>query len=133
MGATANLNNEGQSIINANDSTVIVDNFATIRGGRTLDVTGHTPDVINAGHVIIKHTATDLYKPMPLATNDTVYGSLPGGYEYAGILVASILKAKPFAGIMVQGTMNYAVAPFDMTTILAAVRTALPLIDFRKD
>jgi hypothetical protein len=133
MGATPSLNNEGQSIINANDSTVIVDNFASIRGGRSLDATGYTPDVIKAGHVIIRETATDIYRPMPLANNDTEYDALPGGHEYAGILVASILKTKPFAGIMVQGTMNYAVAPFDMTTILAAVKAALPLIDFRKD
>jgi hypothetical protein len=133
MGATANLNNEEQSIINANDSTVIVVDLMDIPGGRTLDVTGHTPDVIKAGHVIIKHTASDLYKPMPLTTNDTVYDALPGGYEYAGILKATILKTKPFAGILVAGQVNYAAAPFDMTTILSAVRTALPRIDFRKD
>lgn len=131
--ATANLNNDTVAVDTGNDSIVIVDNFQSIRGGRTLDVTGFGPTVINAGHVIIKETATGEYKPMPLATNDTVYDALPAGHTYAGILIASILTAKPFAGILVRGTVNPAAAPFSMTTILAAVKTALPLIDFRED
>lgn len=222
MSTTANLNNTGESIITGNDSIVIVDNFQSIRGGRTLDVTGFLPKVIHAGHVIIRETATAVYKPMPatevaadgvatvdtlvegvaytngtyenvplsggtgtgvLATvtvagtvvssvvitkagsgylvNDTLtvpiayaggtgttlatvdvatlssaaaaYGALPAGHTYAGINIASILTLKPFAGIMVRGTVNHLAAPFSMTSILAAVKTALPLIDFRSD
>ncbi|WP_231489907.1 hypothetical protein [Pedobacter sp. Leaf170] len=129
----ANLNNTGTSVINANDSIVIVDNFQSIRGGSTLDVTNFGPDTIKAGHVIIKETSTGNYKPMPLATNDTVYDTLPVGHTYAGILIASILKAKPFAGILVRGTVNHLATPFSMTAILSAVKTALPLIDFRAD
>lgn len=218
--ATVSLNNEAQSIITGNDNIVIVDNFQSIRGGRSLDTTGFGPDVIKAGHVIIKETATGEYKPMPVtvagkilafsklvagsayANNGTYtdvaltggsgsgakativvdgnavtsvtittpgtgykdgddlsaaaadigttgtgfsitvtevddsatgYASLPGGHAYAGILIASILTAKPFAGIMVRGTVNPAAAPFSMTSILSAVKAALPLIDFRED
>lgn len=218
--ATVSLNNEAQNIITGNDNIVIVDNFQSIRGGRSLDVTGFKPDVIQAGHVIIKETATNEYKPMPVVvagiilefgklvagsgyTNNgtytnvaltggsgsgakativvagnavtgvtitdkgtgykdgdvlsaaaanigtngsgfaitvtdvdysaTAYNSLPGGHTYAGILIASILTAKPFAGILVRGTVNPAAAPFSMTSILSAVKTALPLIDFRED
>lgn len=131
--ATANLNNEGQQIITGNDNIVIVDNFQSIRGGRTLDVTGFTPAVINAGHVIIKETATGEYKPMPVNSNGTAYEALPENHTYAGILIASIPTAKPFAGILVRGTVNPAAAPFPMTSILSAVKTALPLIDFRED
>ncbi len=132
--ATANLNNTQQQIITENDSIVIVDNFQSIRGGRTLDVTGFAPAVIKAGHVIINETATDEYKPMP-ATEGTPgsYGALPVGHTYAGILIASIEKTKAFAGIMVRGTVNPKATPFPMTTILTAVKAALPLIDFRAD
>ena len=131
--AQANLVNEGQKIITGNDNVVIVDVFQTIRGGRTLDVTGFAPEAINAGHVIIQETATKEYKPMPVNTGATAYGTLPAGHTYAGILIQSILKKRPMAGILVRGTVNPAAAPYPMSTILSAVKTALPLIDFRED
>lgn len=217
--AVANLNNEPTQIITGNDNVVIVDNFQSIRGGRTLDTTGFAPTVINAGHVIIQQTSNKEYKPMPVtgsgailslgnitggssytngtytgvaltggsgsgatanitvsggavtavsivnkgagyAANDSLsaaaagiggtgsgfsvpvtvidslasaYAALPGGHTYAGILIATIPTAKPFAGIMVRGTVNPAAAPYPMTSILSAVKTALPLIDFRED
>jgi len=215
----ADLNNVGQDIITGNDSIVIVENFETVRGGRTLDVTGFTPTVINAGHVLIKETSTKNYKPMPVVgsgaiatlgaivpgstytngtytgvsltggsgtgaiatitvagavvtsvvvttpgsgykagdtlsaaaagiggtgsgfsvgvatvgTAATAYGTLPSGHTYAGILVASVLTAKPFAAILVRGTVNPAATPFSMTTIQSAFSTAQPLILFRED
>lgn len=208
-------------MITGNDNIVIVDNFQSIRGGRTLDVTGFAPKVINAGHVIIMETSSKEYKPMPateqrlagaatvgaitagtgytngtyenvplaggtgkgflatvtvagtvvtvvtptftgegytvadvltipaayvggtgsgasvpvasIATVAGAYAALPAGHTYVGFLIASILTEKPFAGIMVRGTINPAAAPFPMTSILSAVKTALPLIDFRED
>lgn len=219
--AYVNLNDDPESIITGNDSIVVVDNFQSIRGGRTLLTTGFAPKTIKEGHVIIKETATGEYKPMPAteatsnniatlgaitagavytngvyenvpltggtgtgalatitvagnavtvvtltnagkdytvadvlsAVNTTIggtgsgfsipvatltntaaaYGSLPAGHTYAGINVATILTAKPFAGIMVRGTINPAPAPFPMSPILAAFKTALPLIDVRED
>jgi len=134
--AVADLTNEPQELLTGNDNIVIVDNFQSIRGGRTLDVTGFAPEVIKAGHVIIQETATKEYKPMPVDLADEenpVYAALPEGHTYAGILIASILTKKPFAGILVRGTVNLAAAPYPMTSILSAVKTALPLIDFRED
>jgi hypothetical protein len=131
--AVANLNDSKREIINGNDNIVIVDNFQSIRGGRTLDVTGYPKDVLNAGHVVIKETSTGEYKPMPLNGSGDAYAALPTGHTYAGILIATIQTKKPFAGILVRGTVNPAAAPFPMGTILAAVKTALPLIDFRED
>ena len=216
--ATVNLNNPQEEIITGNDNIVIVDNFQSIRGGRTLDVTGYPYNVLHAGHVIIKD-ADGEYKPMPLTgdgnivslgtivggseytdgtytdvpltggtgtgaeatievedgavtkvtiTNDgkgyavgdelsaaaakvggtgsgfkvpvkTVttekdeYASLPADHTYAGILIASIPTSRPFAGILVRGTVNVNACPFDMTDILSAVKTALPLIVFTSD
>jgi hypothetical protein len=131
--ATVNLVNPKTAVISGNDNVVIVDNFQSIRGGRTLDVTGYTPTILNAGHVIIRETATDEYKPMPVSADNTAYAAKPDGHEYAGVLIASIPTAKPFAGIMVRGTVNPAAAPYPMDTILADLKAALPLIDFRKD
>ena len=95
--AVANLIDDRKEIITGNDNIVIVDIFQSIRGGRTLDVTGYPKDVLNAGHVIIVETATKEYKPMPLDTAGTAYDALPAGHEYAGILIATILKKRPFA------------------------------------
>ena len=131
--AVTNLMNGRTEVITGNDNVVIVDNFQSIRGGRSLDVTGYTKDMIHAGHVIIMETVTKEYKPMPLNAAGTDYDALPAGHEYAGILIASILTKRAFAGIMVRGTVNHAAAPFPMGAILADVRAALPLIDFRED
>lgn len=217
--ATVNLNNDPKQIITGNDNIVITQVITTVRGGRSLDVTGFIPTVINAGHIIIKDN-NDEYKPMPVVgtegvltlgaitagsgyTNDgtysnvaltggsgsgakgtivvsgnkvtavtittpgtgyaagdnlsaaaadigtsgsgfavkvatvddtpTGYDSLPASHSYAGILIATIPTDKAFAAILVRGGVNPAAAPFPMTSILSAVKTALPLIDFRED
>jgi hypothetical protein len=210
--AVVNLRNEREEVITGNDNIVIVDIFQSVRGGRSLDVSGFKPEVIRAGHVIIKNTATGDYKPMPVTedkaiatlggitggsgyTNGTYgialqggsgsgavatitvgsnavtavtitsggsgyqagdvltatitggsgfsvpvatvadagYRALPATHVYAGILIASILTKKAFAGILVHGTVNPAAAPYPMSGILTAVKAALPLIDFRED
>lgn len=218
--ATANLVNDQEQIITEKDSIVIRNVTHDIPGGRTLDVTGFTPEVINAGHVIIKETSTGEYKPMPVigtggitgvgapvpgsgytnngtytdvaltggsgtgakativvasnavssvtittagtgykagdilsanaanigtsgsgfqvavttvSTTPTAYDSLPSGHTYVGLIKATILTKKPFAGIMVGGQANDSATPFSMTSILSAFKTAVPLIDFRAD
>ncbi|QDK80838.1 hypothetical protein EXU85_20385 [Spirosoma sp. KCTC 42546] len=129
----ANLSNSGSQILTGNESIVIKVNLETIEGGRTLDVSGFTPEVIQAGHVLIQETSTGNYKPMPLNGGATAYASLPASHTYAGILVATVRTAKPFAAILVRGTVNPSATPFDMTSILSAVKTALPQILFRAD
>lgn len=129
--AVANLRNDPTGIITGNDNIVIVNHFDGIRGGRTLDVTGFTQKIINAGHVIIKDG--DKYKPMPLNAKGDAYGALPEGASYVGYLVASIPTNRPFAAIMTRGTINLKAAPFSMDDILAAIKTALPLIDYQED
>src|SRR6185503_20386901 len=74
------------------DSIVIKKHFDGFEGGRSLDVTGFVPKVIQAGHVVIKETSTGVYKPMPtteaapdgVATVDTLVagtGYTNGTYE----------------------------------------------------
>lgn len=131
--ATANLTNAKKTYGGGKSSIVIVDNFQSIRGGRTLDVTGFAPTTINAGHVIIKETATSEYKPMPVNGGATAYATLPAGHTYAGVLIADIETARADAAIMVRGTINPVAAPYDFATIAAAFKTAMPLIDQRAD
>ena len=45
------LVNEQRDVFTGNDNIVIIDNFQSIRGGRTLDVTGFAPEIINAGQI----------------------------------------------------------------------------------
>lgn len=80
--ATVNLVNDPESVVTGNDNIVIVKVIDTIRGGRSLDVTGYTPSVIPAGHVIIRETATDEYKPMP------VISAAPNGVATVGSVTA---------------------------------------------
>lgn len=74
---------------------------------------------------------------VPVATiADTAgaFGSLPSGHAYAGILINSVFTKTPMAGVMVRGTVNYlAFTDYAYSTILSAIKTALPMIDFRGD
>lgn len=130
-GTTANLSNTGNSFDTANDSIVIVSNLEVIPGGKTLDVNGFSPTVIPAGHVVIEETATGVLKPMPVSGAN--YGSLPSGHTYKGVVVSSVLTAKPFVSVLVRGTVNKNASKYGISSILSAVRTALPLIRFTQD
>lgn len=131
---TANLSGTATGFSDGYDGIIIVDNFKSKRGGATLDVTDFPLPSIRAGHVIIKETATGEFKPMPLNGDADEYAALPGGHTYYGILINSILTAKPFAGIMFEGTMNDTIIDpangvFDISGIKAAVQTAFRAID----
>jgi hypothetical protein len=222
MAVVVDLVDKGVQVNSSLDSIVIIKNDFSIPGGKSLDVTGYAYDVLQAGHVIIRETATGNYKPMPatelasagvasvgtvtpgtgyangtyenvpllggsgkgaLATivvGSTVvstvtitkagegyivgdvlaipgiyaggtgsgasipvasiadvaaaYGSLPSGHTYAGILVASILTKRPFAGVMLEGWVNENASPFPVSGIKSAFLTATNnLIKFRGD
>lgn len=215
-----NLMNDVVSLDDTNDSIAVPIVTATIRGGRALNVTGYPESVLKAGHVIIKQTSNDDYKPMPvvvageiqtlgaitggsgytgagsysgvaltggsgsgatadivvaggavtsvtivnpgtgyadgdslsasntnvggagsgfavpvtaISTNASGYASLPAGHTYAGILRASILTKKAFAAIVTGGQVNPLAGPFDISSILSAVNTALKNVEFQAD
>ena len=129
--AVATLNRQTESFADGMDNIVIANYLDGIRGGRTLNLTDFAGEVVKAGHLIIKETSSGDYKPMPVSGDS--YATLPSGHTYAGFLVASITKRNPFAGIMTNGTVNINAVPFKMTSILADVKTALPLVNFRND
>ncbi len=107
----------------ANDSLIIVNNLETLPGGRSLDVTGFTDTEISAGHLIIKKITDSTYKPLPKD------GTLPSGYAYVGVLVASLKTAKATASIMTRGTVNEAYLKY---AVSSTAKTALSLIQFIK-
>lgn len=134
MAVQANLVDEQINVDTSKDSIVIIHNQYCIPGGKTLDVTGFAPDVINAAHILIKETATGNYKPMPLNAGATAYAALPADHEYAGVLAATILKKRPFAGVMIEGYVNEVASPFPVAAIKSAFLTALNNeIKFRSD
>lgn len=131
--SVANLTNEAQGIITGNDNIVIVNHFDGIRGGRTLDLTGYSEKVVKAGHILVE---TEDGKIQPLPVNDGAYAALEEGSnsKYYGYLVATIPASKPFAAIMTRGTINPKAAPYTMSAeLIAAVKAALPLIDYQED
>lgn len=133
MGATANLASELQTMGTGMDPVVIRKYIAGITGGRTLDVSGFPLDIIKAGHMVIRDTANDTYKPMPLAAGDEAYGTLPASHEYVGVLVRSVSKEAPLAAIMYSGEVNDVASPFPIDSIKAALKTALPTLVFLHD
>jgi hypothetical protein len=130
-GTTANINNTSDQFDTSKDSVVIVANFETIPGGKTLDTTGFSPAVIPAGHLVIEETSTGVLKPMPISGAN--YGSLPASHTYKGVVVSSIMTNKPFAAVMVRGTVNKNASYYGIASVLTAVKAALPLIRFTQD
>lgn len=118
------LNREARTISNGKDDLVIVRDLADIPGGRTLDMAGFAPDIVQAGHVIIADAQGNA-KPMPI--NASQYAEMPGSHTYLGILKSSITKSRPFAAILVAGQVNSKACPF---AIKPEMKTALAQIHF---
>lgn len=102
-----------------------------IQGGKVLDLTDYKEEFIRAGHVIIKDTATEVYKPMPVS--DGAYAALPDGCEYVGVCAATVAAEYPFAGIMTKGEVNDTASPYPVDAIKAAFVAAVPCIRFDHD
>lgn len=133
MSPQGSLNNGIVEVTTEHDTVVIQKMIEAIPGGKTLDVSNFTNDVINAGHVIIKETANGVFKPLPISNGN--YVALPANHEYVGVLYVSVLKSKPFASIMVRGTMNDEASKKlnNMPAVPDAAKTKLVLIRFTQD
>lgn len=124
---------KSSSVDTSGDSVVIVNLLEDIPGGRSLDVTGITEDVLKAGRLIVEETASGELKPLGISGGN--YVSLPSGHTYKGVLVASVLKSKPLASVMVRGTVNEEAGKnvHELPIPPAAAKTALSLIRFTKN
>lgn len=136
MAVVANLTDAATTVTTGKEAVVIVDNFQSKRGGATLDVAAFISanaavTTLQPGHVIIQETATGNLKPMPIS--GSAFAALPAGHTYYGIQINPCLVTRPFAGILLRGTVNPNAMPYTVTSILTALKAALPLIDFRAD
>jgi hypothetical protein len=130
--AIGNLANAATSLDSGNGSIVIVEYLSGKVGGATLDVTGWASDVIPRGHVIIQETATGNYKPFPVS--GSAYGALPASHTISPFVMDNtVLTTRPFAGLMDRGTVNPNAQAYNISSVLAAVKTAQPLIIYRAD
>lgn len=127
--AYADLSKPKEGIGTGLSSVVIVQYIGGIDGGRTLDMTDFSQEVVRAGHIIIKD-ANGIHKPMPIKADNTGYAELPANHEYVGVLVEDIRADDPRAGIMDVGKVNKAASPYPVS---AAMETALSHIKFTKD
>lgn len=146
-----NLSSTKEQIVFGNDSIVIRKFIRGIEGGKTLDTTGFTNTLIKAGHIIITN-GEGTYKPMPLVqdsvtensvttflyesdgvTPKIVYGALPDGYNYCGVLYRTIQTSKPAASILTWGIVNEEALPYAITGIKSAFASAVPHIEFIKE
>ncbi len=119
--AQVDLVKKRETVKTDSDSIIVVDCFETVRGGRTLDVSGFPNKVIVAGHPIVKEDGE--YEPM------AINGS--NANKAVGILTASVTTEKPIASIMVRGTVNVeAFKEASGIDIPEGVKTKLNLINF---
>lgn len=114
-----------------NDPIVIRKYIAGIQGGKVLDMTGFTGDYIRSGHVVIRDTEKDVYKPMPVSSD--AYGALPANHEYIGVVTATKSAKEPFVSIMYNGEVNDVASPYSIDSIKAALKTAVPTLVFKHD
>lgn len=112
--------------------SVIIRNYVNgITGGVILDVTGFSEDFIKCGHVIIRNTTDGEYKPMPVS--EGAYTALPENCEYAGICMTTVPVDTPHVGVMTAGELNDKAVPYSVDTIKAALKTAVPTLQFGHD
>lgn len=123
----ANMNISQSSIPTDKDGIVIINALGDVPGGRTLDVSGVASgtEVLKAGHIIIKVTATGVHKPLGVTAG--AYDSLASGEEYVGVLKASIPVDDPRAAIVTIGQINAAASPYPVTS---TIKAGLPRIEF---
>lgn len=123
--AVTNLNTTPAHYDDGNDSIVIVRDLGDIPGGRSLDVSEVTDDVIRAGHIIIVNDTTKEVKP--LGVTGSAYSAKPSGWAYLGVLKHSVLKTDARAAILTIGQVNAAACPYPVT---ADIKAGLSHIQF---
>ena len=116
-----------------NDPIVIRKELDDIKGGVILDVTGYTEEIIYAGHPVIRDKAAGVtYKPFPVV--EGALGTLPEGYEYAGVVIKSKPASEPFVSVLTIGEVNENALKFPLTAeIKAAFKAAVPTINWAHD
>lgn len=130
--AIADITTGDKGYDNGIDSVVIRRYTGGIAGGRTLDVSEFSDEIIRAGHVVIFDSEKGNYKPLSVESGS--YKALPSKHEYVGFVVASKPKDKPFVAILNCGEINEKALPYPLTDEMKkAIKEALPTIVFSHD
>ena len=134
MANAADINTQDVRFIDTEiDSVIIRKKVATKPGGATLTVVSSEYDekVIPAGTLVIYNSSTGVYKPFPVQSGSL--GSLPNNFNYYGVVISTTPSNMPFVGVLINGVVNYKAMKYDITSLLAAVKSALPHIQFISD
>lgn len=119
-----------------NDPIVIRKYVAGQQGGVVLDVSDYTEEFIRAGHIVIRKPGNDTtkesFKPLPVDGDN--YATLPEGYEYDSVVIATKSAKEPFVATMYSGEVNDKASPYPITEELkAALKVAIPTLAFKHD
>lgn len=118
-----------ESYDSGNDPIIVRNDLNSKVIGVMLDVSSWTDSVIPAGTVVVKTTSTGVHKP--LTVTDGAYGTLDSTDEYVGLTKATVLKEKPFVGVINMGEINEQALPYPLTTEMkTALKTAIPALYF---
>lgn len=123
---------EAAEVFDSGKESVVIRKYLNgITGGVVLDMTGFDEPFIKCGHVIIRSTKDGEYKPMPVSGKE--YSSLPANCEYVGVCMTTAPKDTPHVGVLTAGEVNDRAVPYSVETIKAAVKTAVPTIQWGHD
>lgn len=97
-----------KQIVFGEDSVIIQKWEGDIKGGRALDWTDVTDEVLYAGRIIVTD-GQGTYKPLPIVSGAYkalgTSGDALENYKYAGVLYRSIMNGEP-AAILTAGQVN---------------------------
>lgn len=132
--AVENYEAQKKSYDTGNDAVVIRQYLGGITGGRALDYSNFTDEVIRAGHIIVRKEIDGVYEYSPLETEGGKYKDKDSDAEFAGVVVRSRVKGEAVA-IMDNGRVNDIAMPYEFkdTTQREAIKTALPCLVFEHD
>ena len=124
-----------KSVLAGSDNVVIRHINSAITGGRTLDVSKFTEDIIKAGHIVVRvKDESGKYIYSPLSVTKGAYESLPSKAEYAGVVISSTPKDTPVVSIMDDGRVNDLAMPYPLTDDMrTALKSSLPNLIFEHD
>ena len=122
-------------VVSGDDGVVIRHLNSSITGGRTLDTSEFSENVVKAGHIVVRKKDSDgVYVYSPLSVNEGAYEALPEGAEYAGVVINTMPKDEACVGIMDDGRVNDTAMPYPITDgMRAALKAALPNLIFEHD
>lgn len=131
--ASANLAKEVEQFSTGLDSILIRRKGGRIIGGCVLDLSDWEGDVVKGGHVIIKQETDGIstYKPCPVSGE--AFSAAPTGWEYAGVLVRTVIKSDPRASVQYDGEINDKAMPYSIDAVKAALKEAFPSLYFMHD